>query len=231
MIEFNQIITELEKSLHEKLASRYFDSKQNAQEEFDTIWACAIHRIKSVIPADKYYVAEAIQNPPSIIKFVFISGRWNKWLYKLKRTLFKTQKVKSEDIIDIRQISLMSRQILDVASIIANEGKNEDRGGRPCTETIPIQKFKKVLEIIQRGIGDMYANTDINNVRRTKGNMIQTLYGEGYDVIEYDETNDALFDVRTVPNCCENIIISPTIRNCITGQVELMGIVYKPCKN
>lgn len=227
---FDFIITELEKSLREKLESRFFYSKQDAQEEFDAIWMCAIERIKSIIPADKYFVAEAIQNPPSIIKFVYLSGRWKKCLYILRKHLFKTRNVREEDIIDVHQIAMMSRQILRVASIASAEALKTKDENTSCAETVSLKKFNRVLEIIQRGISDMYVSTDVENAQETKKNMMQSLYGQGYEIIEYDGTNDALFDVRADSDGQKNVTISPTIRNRATGKVELMGIVYKPCK-
>lgn len=227
---FDIVITELEKSLREKLDSHFFYSKQDAQEEFDAIWTCAIDRIRSIIPADKYFVVETIQNPPSIIKFVYLSGRWEKWLYKLKKKLFKTRDVSSNDIIGVRQIAMMSRQILRTASIASAEALNTKDENTSCAETVSLKKFNRILEIVQRSISDMYVSTDVENAQKTKKNMMQSLYGQGYEIIEYDGTNDALFDVRADSDCQENVLISPTIRNWATGKVELMGIVYKPCK-
>ncbi len=216
----------LESEIRDRFENNYYKSERQVQEEFDLIWMETITKIRQVAPTNKYYIVESIQNPPSIIQYVSIPKSLK--CKEMLRNMLHGKKNNhcGKSSINIQCVCSLAQNILhavDSALTVPPNLKEEPQ------QSVSLNRFNRLLQVIQRIISDVYDSKDEDNASKIRKNVKQTLYGLGYEVLEYDETNDDLFDVR-FEDCDTINIVSPTIRNRATGKIECKGIVYHPLK-
>lgn len=104
---------------------------------------------------------------------------------------------------------------------------------KPATDEpqVPLSRFEDFVADYQRILAHSISMKDEEEAKSLKNDVIMLINSEGYDVVDYDNTNNELFNIKEGKHTEKTREVYPTIIRVDDGSVVKKGLVYKPAKH
>ncbi len=103
------------------------------------------------------------------------------------------------------------------------DGNEQDLG-----KAVPFEQYEDLVRSYSKILGDAYSFLSDPNGKMVRRSAIINLENQGYEVVDYDGTNDEEFRVELESSISEPHVVSPSIRRGSDRKIVEKGLVYKP---
>lgn len=115
-----------------------------------------------------------------------------------------------------------------VESISQSMHQNVDEDEQELGRDVPFEQYEDLVKSYSKILGDAYSFLSDSNGKMVRRSAIINLENQGYEVVDYDGTNDEEFRVEFESSISEPHVVSPSIRRESDKKIIEKGLVYKP---
>lgn len=106
--------------------------------------------------------------------------------------------------------------------------QNLDENEQDLGKAVPFEQYEDLVRSYSKILGDAYSFLSDPNGKMVRRSAIINLENQGYEVVDYDGTNDEEFRVELESSISEPHVVSPSIRRGSDRKIVEKGLVYKP---
>lgn len=145
-------------------------------------------------------------------------GAFGYKLIDIEENKISCEKVLSQE----KRISELEEQVLNLTRELSV--KHIEPGG-DVTDSL---RYKNLLKAMHSILSDCIKLPDSNERRQILRNIKAPLKTQGYEFVEYDGSNNELFEIKPDCDCKKNIMVTPSLKKISTGEIIIKGVVFVP---